>query len=229
MNINISHSPGNAAAHVHLQPGESFTAEGGAMIAMSSGIQVETTTHKRGSGGVLKAIKRALTGESFFLNHFTAGQGEAEVILGTQLVGDMITYDLAPSMNLIVQSGSYVASHPSVDLDLSWQGFGKALFSGEAMFWIRCSGQGPLVLSAFGSVYPVEVNGEYIVDTGHIVAFEETLNFSITKAGKSWMSSFLGGEGLVCKFNGQGTVWCQSHNADNFGTMLGPLLRPRKN
>ena len=81
MNINISHSPCTAAAHVHLQPGESFTAEGGAMIAMSSGIQVETTTHKRGSGGVLKAIKRALTGESFFLNHFTAGQGEAEVCL----------------------------------------------------------------------------------------------------------------------------------------------------
>jgi uncharacterized protein (TIGR00266 family) len=188
---------------------------------------VETTTHKRGSGGVLKALKRMLTGESFFLNHYTATQ-PGEVILGTQLAGDMMRYDLAPAMNLIVQSGAYVASHPSVELDLSWQGFGKAMFSGEAMFWIRCSGQGPMVLASFGAIYPIAVNGEYIVDTGHIVAFEETLQFDITKAGKSWISSMLGGEGLVCKFKGQGTVWCQSHNADAFGSMLGPLLRPRK-
>jgi uncharacterized protein (TIGR00266 family) len=227
MDIEITNGPGNAAAHVRLQPGEHFTGESGAMIAMSGGMQVETTTHKRGSGGVLKALKRMLTGESFFLNHYTATQ-PGEVILGTQLAGDMMRYDLAPAMNLIVQSGAYVASHPSVELDLSWQGFGKAMFSGEAMFWIRCSGQGPMVLASFGAIYPIAVNGEYIVDTGHIVAFEETLQFDITKAGKSWISSMLGGEGLVCKFKGQGTVWCQSHNADAFGSMLGPLLRPRK-
>ena len=227
MDIEITNGPGNAAAHVRLQPGEHFTGESGAMIAMSGGMQVETTTHKRGSGGVLKALKRMLTGESFFLNHYTATQ-PGEVILGTQLAGDMMRYDLAPAMNLIVQSGAYVASHPSVELDLSWQGFGKAMFSGEAMFWIRCSGQGPMVLASFGAIYPIAVNGEYIVDTGHIVAFEETLQFDITKAGKSWISSMLGGEGLMCKFKGQGTVWCQSHNADAFGSMLGPLLRPRK-
>jgi uncharacterized protein (AIM24 family) len=73
----------------------------------------------------------------------------------------------------------------------------------------------------------VPVNGEYIVDTGHIVAFDETLNFKLSKAGKSWLSSLLGGEGLVCRFQGQGTVWCQSHNAPSFGKTLGPKLRPR--
>ena len=72
------------------------------------------------------------------------------------------------------------------------------------------------------------MDGEYIVDTGHIVAFNETLDFSMTKAGKSWLSSILGGEGLVCKFKGMGTVWCQSHNPASFGTSLTPALRPRK-
>ena len=66
-----------------------------------------------------------------------------------------------------------------------------------------------------------------IVDTGHIVAFNEGLSFEITKAGGSWISSFLGGEGFVCKFNGKGTVWCQSHNQGSFGGILGPTLRPR--
>ena len=83
-------------------------------------------------------------------------------------------------------------------------------------------GSGKIILSSFGAIYPVEVDGEYIVDTGHIVAFNETLNFSITKAGKSWWHSFLGGEGLVCKFKGRGTVWCQSHNPSSFGNALTP-------
>ena len=83
------------------------------------------------------------------------------------------------------------------------------------------------MLSSFGAIYPVEVDGEYIVDSGHIVAFNETLDFTITKAGKSWIHSFLSGEGLVCKFKGKGTVWCQSHNPGSFGASLTPSLKPR--
>ena len=65
------------------------------------------------------------------------------------------------------------------------------------------------------------------IDTGHVVAFTEALDFSITKAGKSWVSSFLGGEGLVCKFKGRGRVYCQSHNPPSFGRAVGKLLKPR--
>ena len=72
---------------------------------------------------------------------------------------------------------------------------------------------------------PVEVNGEYIVDTGHIVAFNETLSFTLTKAGGSWATAIFGGEGLVCKFQGQGTVWCQSHNLGSFGGALGTYVK----
>jgi uncharacterized protein (TIGR00266 family) len=167
-----------------------------------------------------------LTGESFFLNHFTANNKPGEVILATTLAGDMIEYTMKGS-DLIVQAGSFVACAPSIDMDLSWQGFGKAVFSGESMFWIRMSGTGPLILNAFGAIYPIHVDGEVIVDTGHIVAFDDSLTWDITKAGKSWISSFLGGEGLVAKFKGNGTVWCQSHNAESFGQALGPSLRPR--
>ena len=77
------------------------------------------------------------------------------------------------------------------------------------------------------SSWMARVDGEYIVDTGHIVAFNETLNFTITKAGGSWMTAILGGEGLVCKFQGRGTVWCQSHNPSGFGQAIGPLLKAR--
>jgi uncharacterized protein (TIGR00266 family) len=95
------------------------------------------------------------------------------------------------------------------------------------MFWVKASGQGTVIFNSFGAIYQIQVNGEHIVDAGHIVAFEETLAFSLTKAGKSWMSSILGGEGLVCKFKGKGIVWVQSHNSSSFGSALGPKLKPR--
>jgi uncharacterized protein (TIGR00266 family) len=99
--------------------------------------------------------------------------------------------------------------------------------SKESLFWVKASGQGTVIFNSFGAIYQIQVNGEHIVDTGHIVAFEETLAFSLTKAGKSWMSSILGGEGLVCKFKGKGIVWVQSHNSSSFGSALGPKLKPR--
>lgn len=226
MQIDFIHQPGNTAARIVLERGETMTAEGGAMIAMSGHLNVETTTHKKGQGGFIKAVKRMFAGESLFLNHFTAGNEAGEVWLGSALAGDMMRYQLDQE-NLIVQAGSFVACEHSVNMDMGWQGF-KNLISGESMFWLRMSGQGQLVLNSFGAIYPVEVDGEYIVDTGHIVAFNETLDFTLTKAGKSWLSSILGGEGLVCKFKGRGTVWCQSHNPKSFGGSLTSGLKPRR-
>lgn len=226
MHVELINRPGNTAAKITLQPGEHCTAEAGAMIAMSGHMNITTSTHKKNAGGILKAAKRLLSGESFFLNHFDPQGKPGEVWLGTNLAGDMLSLELDRE-NLVVQSGSFIACDESIEMDMGWQGF-KTLFSGESMFWLNLKGPGKVVLSSFGAVYPIEVDGEYIVDTGHIVAFNESLDFSITKAGSSWLQSMLGGEGLVCKFKGKGTVWCQSHNANSFGQALSPSLRVRK-
>lgn len=226
MQFEVMHRPANAAAKVVLAPRESVTAEAGSMIAMSGDVAIETTTHKKQSRGVLKALKRMLAGESFFLNHFTAGAAGGEVWLAPVLSGDILPLPLGQEA-LIVQGGSFLAATPDVAIDMSWQGF-KSLFSGEHVFWLKVRGPGQALFSSFGAIYPVDIDGEYIVDSGHIVAFPETLPFQITKAGKSWVSSVLGGEGLVCKFKGRGRIWCQSHNAHGFGSTLGPLLRPRE-
>lgn len=226
MDIEIKNGPGNATARVTINPGETLTTEGGAMIAMSANVDIQTTTHKKsGKRNLLKAVKRLLSGESFFVNHFTAKNTPGQVWLATTLSGDMMEYQLQ-NENLIVQGGSFVGCEHHVNVDLGWQGF-KSIFSGESVFWIHLTGQGKVILNSFGAIYPIQVDGEYIVDTGHIVAFNDTLNFNISKAGKSWLSSFFGGEGFVCRFTGKGTVWCQSHNKTGFGKVLGPLLKPR--
>jgi uncharacterized protein (TIGR00266 family) len=226
MNIDISLRPGSSMAKVSLAPGENLTAEGGSMVAMNTSVAITTTTYKKNQGNIFGAIKRVISGESFFMNHYTAGPEGGEVWVAPTLPGDMMVRELMGE-KLIVQAGSYVASAENINVDFNWQGF-KSLLSGESMFWLGISGKGKVILNSFGVIYPIQVDGEYIVDTGHIVAFEETLNFTISKAGKSWFSSFLGGEGFVCKFRGKGTVWCQSHNAKSFGLALGPKLKPRK-
>jgi uncharacterized protein (TIGR00266 family) len=225
MFIEVLYAPSNTAVKVTLNQGEELTAESGSLIAMSPNLDVQTTTHKKGKGSLLKSVKRLFAGESFFLNHFTAKQ-EGEVYLSSVLPGDMTVIDLAGE-NIVVQSSSFLACDHNIDMNVGWQGF-KSIFSGESLFWLNLKGRGKLVINAFGAIYPVEIDGEYIVDTGHIVAFDETLNFKISKAGSSWLHSFLGGEGLVCRFQGKGRIWCQSHNPKAFGSKLRPMLKVKR-
>lgn len=226
MQIDLQMKPACSVAKVSLNPGETLTSEGGAMIAMNGHIQIETTTHKKsGGGGIMSGIKRVISGESFFINHYTAGDQGGEIYLAPTLHGDLIVQTLSQE-SLIVQSGSFLASEAGISADFNWQGL-KSVFSGEGMFWLNVNGTGKVILNSFGEIYPVEVNGEYIVDTGHIVAFQPSLKFDISKAGQSWISSFLGGEGFVCRFKGTGTVWCQSHNPKTFGVTVGSKLKPR--
>lgn len=219
--------PAATAIRFQFDQGEELTCEVGAMIAMSSGLTVNTTSKSRGgSGGIIKGLKRMFSGENFFLNHFTAQQPNQALLIGPAMMGDCVHHTLSGG-TMIVQGTSWLASSGNIEIDTTWQGFTSALFSGESMFWVKCSGAGDLFLSSYGAIYPVQINGEYTVDTGHIVAFEDTLQFRIGKAGKSLIGSFLGGEGLVCKFQGQGTLYCQSHNPPSFGKLLGPKLHPR--
>lgn len=226
MNINIVNGPGAAAAHIEMEETEVFVAEAGAMIAMKGALSLETTTHKRNGSSILGGLKRMITGESFFINHYNAS-GKSDLYLAPNLAGDIQQVCLEEGQKILVQGSSWLGNSKDVSMDISWQGF-KNIFSGESMFWIKLTGPGVVLFNAFGAFYEENVSNDLIVDTGHIVAFEETIDFKISKAGTSWISSFLGGEGLVCRFKGQGRVWCQSHHPENFGKKLGPMLRQRK-
>ena len=199
MKYELLHQPDSAIAHIQMEPNEEIVAEAGAMIAMSGFIQANTTLRQGKSGGILGGLKRMAAGESLFLSIFRSGGSAGEIYLAPRLVGDILAYQLDGSQELVVQSTGYMASSGGVDIDLGFQGF-KSFFSGEAIFWLQISGTGVVFLSSFGGIYTIDVDGEYVVDTGHIVAFERSLDFSITKAGAGWIGAFLGGEGLVCRF-----------------------------
>jgi len=228
MRIDIQHRPSYAIADVHLASGESVISEGGAMVSMSSNVTVNTSTFSRGggAGALLKGLKRMLTGESFFLNKFTPAEGEGHVSLAPTLVGDIENVSLDGTKALIVQSSSFLASSEGLEMDTRFGGL-KGLFSGESLFWIKFTGAGDLLINSFGGIFHKDIDGKFICDTGHIVAFEDTLNYKIRKVG-GWKATILSGEGLVCEFEGKGRLTMQTHNAPEFGKHLGAMLPPRK-
>ncbi|MBD2579348.1 TIGR00266 family protein [Oscillatoria sp. FACHB-1406] len=225
MDIEILHQPDSAIARVTLNANEEIVAQAGAMIAMNANINASTTLRQGKGGGILGGIKRVLAGESLFLSVFRSPVANSEIFLAPKLIGDLFTYNLS-GQELIVQATSYLASEPDVDITIGFQGL-KSFFSGESIFWLVLSGRGKALLTSFGGVYEIDVNGEYIVDTGHIVAFEKSLTFKIGKANSSWAGAIFGGEGLVCRFQGRGKLYCQTHNPGSFGATIGAKLPPR--
>jgi uncharacterized protein (TIGR00266 family) len=219
MDIQILHKPDAAMGIIKLGPGEDLQAEAGAMVSMSAGIEIET----KAKGGLLGGLKRSiLGGESFFINTFKAPSG-GEVMVAPSLPGDIVTYQMTGPA-LMVQSGSYMASAMGIEVDTKWGG-AKTFFGGEGLFMLRCSGQGDLVLSSYGAIHEMELGaGESLrVDTGHVVAFQESVQFAVQKVG-GWKSTIFSGEGLVVNLTGPGKVMMQTRSQQSFLGWLIPQL-----
>jgi uncharacterized protein (TIGR00266 family) len=205
MEATTRNRPSFANVLVKLQPGDSIIAEADAMASMSSSVEMRT----RWSGGISKAIlKRIFGGESLFVNEFSSKQ-PAELVLTQAMPGDIECIELQGT-TLFLQPGAFLACEPGVSLGLGWAGF-ASLFGGVGLFRLKVSGKGRVWFSAYGGISAREVTDEYIVDSGHLVGYEPTVNIRVGMAGGVF-SSFFGGEGLVAKVRGPGRIYMQSRN-----------------
>ena len=223
MQVSIEAGPAFAFGEITLPPGGSVRVEAGAMAMTRGDVQISTSTQ----GGFLKGLKRTLGGESFFVNDFTSANGGV-VAVSPALAGDMSLVRLDGSHAMLVQSGSWIASDPAIDVDAKWGG-GKTFFSGEGLILLRCSGQGDLLVSAYGAIrdYTLAAGETMTLDTGHVVAFEDTVTYSVRKAG-SWKSTILGGEGLVTDFTGPGRVLLQTRSSGDLIAWIQSKLPPQR-
>jgi len=202
---------------IQLGAHKTLKVEASAMAAMSSNMKMKTKMR----GG----LGRFLTGESLFINEFTAEGGAGEIRIAPGAPGDL-DHVLLENDVIYLQNSAFVAAGMDVKLETKWQGLVKGFFSGESLFLIRCSGKGDLWFNTFGAMIQIDVRGEYIVDTGHVVAFTDGLRYEVTKLG-GYKSLFLSGEGLVCRFNGEGKLWIQTRQLPAFGGWVFPF-RPKK-
>jgi uncharacterized protein (TIGR00266 family) len=220
MDIDIAYSPAYAIARVRLAEGESAKGEAGAMMAMTPSVDIATSTH----GGIMKGLKRSvLGGESFFMNTFTATGPGAEVIFAPALSGDVIHWQL-DGRTVFLQSGSYLASSMGIEIDSKWGG-AKTFFSKEGLFMLKCTGSGDLLVSSYGAIMNVDLapGQTYVVDTGHMVGWEEGVTYEVQKVG-NWKSTLLGGEGFVVRLTGPGRVYVQTRSPESFIAWITPKL-----
>ena len=224
MDIQIGYRPAQALARVILDNGEQIRAESGAMVGMSTNVHMETGM----TGGMMGGLKRMFGGESFFQNTFTAQGGQGEVLLAHSLCGDIVNLEMSPQ-GFFIQSSSYIASSPWVNCETKVGGF-KSFFAGEGVFVLKATAQQPgqVLVGAFGGIQELHCDGDLVIDTGHLVSWDATLEYSVGKSASGWIASFLSGEGLVCHFKGQGRIWIQTRNPNEFGSTVGRMLPPRE-
>ncbi|MGA7616949.1 MAG: TIGR00266 family protein [Thermoanaerobaculia bacterium] len=214
---NIDCRPDFAFLTVRVPANETLKVEGSAMAAMSTNMKMKTKMR----GG----FSRLLTGESLFINEFTAAGGPGEIQIAPGSPGDMAHVALQ-NQTMYLQNSAYVASSMGINVESKWQGVMKGFFSGESLFLIRCSGSGDLWFNTYGAMIEIDVNGTYVVDTGYIVAFTEGLDYQVTRVG-GYKALFFSGEGLVCRFSGRGKLWIQTRQIPWFGHWIWPF-RPEK-
>jgi len=219
MQSEIKYAPSYSLALVTLSAGEAIQAEAGSMVSMSPGVEIET----KAKGGLLGGLKRSvLGGESFFLNTFTAPSG-GQIKMAPSLPGDIQHLQMT-GQTMFIQSGSYMASAPGIEIDTKWGG-AKTFFSSEGLFLLKATGSGDLFVSSYGAIHEIDLGpGErYTMDTGHMVAFNEGVTYEVKKVG-GWKSTMLSGEGLVVELTGPGKVYMQTRSPQGFLAWLIPQL-----
>ncbi|MFH1786263.1 MAG: TIGR00266 family protein [archaeon] len=221
MEIKKQFEPAYTSVTVSLAEGESIRAEGGAMMSHSPHVKMETQMRDK---SVLKSLKVMVLGaETFFLNKFTATNGPGDVTLAPAFPGDITTIDLNGN-GYIIQSGSYMASENGVDIDTKWQGLKGILAEGD-LFFLHATGNGNVLIASFGGMEAFQLNKgeEYIVDSGHLVAFEDSIQYDVELV-KGLKSIAFSGEGLICRMRGPGWVITQSRSVGSFISWLMPYL-----
>jgi len=196
---------------IELDPGEGVRAEAGTLTYMQDGIEMQTTT----GGGIFKGLKRAITGESFFITTFlNGGQGKLRTAFAAPYPGKIVPLHLRDfGGRLLCQKDSFLCAAQGIEIEVAFtKRLGAGIFGGEGFILQRLEGDGLVFVHAGGTVIEKELaDGEVLkVDTGCLVAFAESVDYDIQFIG-GFRNALFGGEGLfLARLTGPGKVYLQS-------------------
>ena len=202
---------------VELAPGESITAESGAMASMDAALDLKATLN----GGFFAGLARKFLGsESLFINNFINNSDVArKLTLTTQHPGDL--YELRLNNSAInLEGGAYVCSTPGVTLSLRWAGI-PSFLAREGLFKLVASGTGSVWFGSYGAFVKKELQGEYIIDSGHLVAYDPSIRLK-TQLSNGIIGSVTSGEGLVTRLEGSGSFWLQTRSLSGLASWVNP-------
>jgi len=220
METEIYGSPSFAYVDAKLDPGETIICESDAMSTMAAELDLKA----KFNGGFFSGLcKKFLGGESLFVNEYTNNTDYPLGITLTQSTpGDITAYEVGAGQSICLQPGAYICSTPEVKLKVRWAGLVSGI-SREGFFKLKAQGPGTVWFGSYGGLVEKEIDGEYIVDTSHLVAYEPQLKLKLQLAGGIF-SSFFGGEGLVTRVEGTGKIWIQTRSISGLAGWINPRL-----
>jgi len=205
---------------IELSPGETLTSESDAMSSMDADVDLTATFN----GGFIKGLLRKyLGGESLFISRFTNNtQRNRRLILVQPTPGEIRCVTLSDE-TLNLQPGAFLACSEGITLGLRWAGL-VSWIAREGLFKMQASGSGKVWYGAYGALLEKEIDGEYIVDTSHLVTYGPGITLHLQLAGGIF-SSFFGGEGLVTRVSGKGKIVIQTRSISGLAAWLNPKFR----
>ena len=205
------------------EAGQTLCTESGAMSWMSSNMRMDTNT----GGGMKKVLGRMFTGESIFMNEYTAERTSGMIAFASKFPGSIVPYQVTAGNSIIVQKNGFLAMEKGLDLSIYFQKkLGKGLFGGEGFIMQKISGNGMVFLEIDGHCkeYDLASGESMLVDTGYLAAMSASCTMDIETV-KGVKNIFFGGEGLfLTRITGPGKVYIQSMPISNTAQALLPYL-----
>ena len=222
--INYTIEGGNLPVVIcNLKEGQTLCSESGSMSWMSPNVKMETNA----GGGFKKAIGRLFSGESVFLNEFTAQGGDGLIAFSSSFPGSIIPFEVSENNGIIVQKSGFLAMEKGLELSLYFQKkLGKGLFGGEGFIMQKISGNGVAFIEIDGycKEYTLAAGESIVIDTGHLAAMSETCTMDINMI-KGAKNILFGGEGLFnTVVTGPGKVYLQTMPIINTAMAIAPYL-----
>lgn len=226
----IKHEPHFPVVTVDLAPSEELVADYGAMVARSPALelQVRLCVGRRPSffdkaKALLAAVVRRMIGSrGLFMNHFSSMMG-GWVRLASPMGGAIKQLSLREGARWKIAPRSFIAHTGPIDLKLKWDSL-RAVFSREGVSFLDASGEGELWVAGYGAIEEIEVKGSYVIDSGHLVAFERQLAFEVRHASGHIGDTAIPGEGLVLELTGSGRALVQTRNLGALTSWVGRQL-----
>ncbi len=221
MEYKITESAFAPIANIRLNKGQSIKLERGGMIMKSQGVEIKG---KMNGKGLFSAIGRALTsGESFFITEAESNEENGFVVVGPHNIGKVFSLECG-TKQWVLNDGAFVASDNTIEYKMNRQkNLGGALIGRTGgLFNMETSGHGTVIVNSYGDVIEYDLDGQVTIDNGHVVAWENSINYSPKIA--SGMFGFTTGEGIVLEFSGRGKVYIATRNLQGTAESLIPFL-----
>lgn len=207
----------------NLENGETMITEKGAMSWMSPNMQMETTSN----GGIGKMFGRAFSGESMFVNRYTARNGNGLIAFASSFPGSIRAFNISPGHEIVAQKSAFLASTTGVELSVFFQKRASSgFFGGEGFIMQKLSGNGIVFLEFDGYIkeYELAAGQQIIIDTGYLAAMDTTCSIDIQTV-PGMKNILFGGEGLFnTVLTGPGHIWLQSMPVAQLAGSIRPFI-----